>query len=175
MTMRAHLIRYRLQFFAVICCALPVAAAAQDAQDHASVWVAAGVGAGVPTSGGDGIANVAQVVLQKRSHHVALRGVVLHDIESNTKEIGEIGVLYGRKNAFGWRDAVVAVGVSGVAFDTCPDDDDSCFTPALPIVAEVSRRRGVIGLGIQAFANVNRKASYAGVALLLEVGRLPRT
>ena len=175
MTMSAPLFRYRLQFFVVMWCALPVAAAAQDAHDRTSVWVAAGVGAGAPSSGGDGIANMAELVLQKKSHHFAVRGIVLHDIERNTKEIGEIGLLYGRRKAFGRQNAVGAAGVSGVAFDTCPDDDDSCFTPGLPVVVEVSRSWTVVGVGIQAFANFNRKASYAGAVLLLQVGRLPRT
>jgi hypothetical protein len=115
---------------------------------------------------------MAQLVFQKNAHHAAIRALVLHDIERSTSEIGELGALYGRTSAFSWGRGSVAAGVSAVAFDTCPDDDDSCFTPGIPVVAELSRSSRIIGVGIQAFGNVNAKASYAGAVLFLQLGRL---
>lgn len=153
--------------------AAPLAAGAQQSPERTIFWGAVGAGAGFPSSGGDGIANMAQLVIQKNSHHLALRGLVLHDIERSTREIGELGALYGRTNAFRMRGAVIAAGISGVAFDTCPDDDDSCFTVGVPLVAEITRSWKILGLGLQGFANVNDKASYAGATLFLQAGRLP--
>ena len=153
-------------------CIAPIAASAQETPSRTRVWAAAGLGGGVPASGGDGIGNMLQIVYQKNAHHAAIRGVVLHDIERSTKEIAELGALYGRTNAFSWGSATVAAGVSAVAFDTCPDDDDSCFTPGVPIVIEVTRSRRIVGIGIQAFGNLNSKAAYAGAVLFLQLGRL---
>jgi hypothetical protein len=147
-------------------------AIAQDAPSGTRVWGAVGVGAGVPSSGGDGIGNMAQLVIQKNAHHAAVRGLVLHDIERSTREIGELGALYGRTSPFSWGRATVAAGVSAVAFDTCPDDDDSCFTAGVPILVELARSNSAIGVGIQAFGNLNAKASYAGAVLFLQLGRL---
>lgn len=158
---------------ALLLCVAPLAAGAQQAPERTNIWGAVGAGAGFPSSGGDGIANMAQLVLQKSSHHFAVRGLVLHDIERTTREIGEIGALYGRTSAFRTRGAVIAAGISGVAFDTCPDDDDSCFTVGVPLIAEIARSWKFLGLGLQGFANVNTKASYAGAVLFLQAGRLP--
>ena len=145
---------------------------AQDV-DRTKMWAAVGAGAGLPTSGGDGIGNLVQLVLQKNAHHVAIRGVVLHDLDRATKEIGEVGLLYGRARALNSRTMTLAAGVSGVAFDTCPDDDDSCFAIGIPLVVEASLLSGkYIGLGVQAFGNLNRKASYVGGVLFLQLGRL---
>jgi hypothetical protein len=156
---------------------VPRMSIAQDA-NPLRVWAAAGMGAGVPTSGGDGIANMAQLVFHKQPHHVAIRGLLLHDMESPTnssatRTIGELGPLYGRTRMFDWGHAAVASGISGVILDPCPDDDDPCFTFGIPLVAEAAINTKFVGLGIQAFANFNGKATYAGAVLFLELGWLP--
>ena len=148
------------------------AAAAQKVPGRARIWAAVGLGAGMPTSGGDGIGKMAQLVFEKEPHHVAIRAVVLHDLDSATDAIAELGALYGRTRVFDWGHAALAGGVSAVAFDTCPDDDDSCVTVGVPLVAEVALSRNLVGLGLQAFGNYNRKAAYAGAALFLQFGRL---
>jgi hypothetical protein len=156
---------------AVLGCLAAGNASAQDA-GRTRVFAAAGVGAGIPSSGGDGIANMGQLVFQKNAHHVALRGFVLHDLDRTTNEMGEVGILYGRARVK--RDGYFAVagGVSFNAFDTCPDDDDSCFTFGVPLVAEAALNRGAVGLGVQAFGNLNAKASYGGAVLFVQLGRL---
>jgi len=159
----------------VVALGLSTIATVAGGQEHdirARLWGAIGAGPGFPTSGGDGIANMAQLVYQKRSHHAAVRALILHDIDRATNEIGEIGALYGRTSVMGSFPVVVAAGLSGVAFSTCPDDDDSCFTIGVPIVAEASRSTTLIGIGIQAFTNVNAKAPYAGGLFFLKLGRL---
>lgn len=138
----------------------------------ARVWGAVGLGAAVPTSGGDGIGNMAQLVYQKAPHHAALRGLVLHDLDRDTDTIGEVAALYGRMRPFGRHHVAVAAGVAAVAFDTCPDDDDSCFTMGIPLVAEAALSSRFIGVGMQAFGNLNRKAPYAGALLFVQLGWL---
>ena len=159
-----------LAALAGVMAASPVSA--QDVPGRTRIWGAVGLGAAMPTSGGDAIVNIAQLVLQRQPHHVAIRGVVLHDLDRATDLIVELGPLYGRTRDLTWGYAAIASGVSGVAFDACPDDDDSCFTVGVPLVAEVAITRRFIGLGIQAYANLNDKAAYAGAALFLQVGRL---
>jgi hypothetical protein len=144
----------------------------QNASSPARIWAAAGVGAAAPASGGDGIANMLQVAVEKKSHHFALRGLIAHDIDRSTNELGEIGFLYGRVISRTPLPVTVAAGLSGVGFSACPDDDDSCFTAGAPIVAEISKSTRTLGIGIQAFGNLNSKASYAGAVLFLKLGRL---
>ena len=139
---------------------------------RAKVWGAVGVGAAAPSSGGEGIANMAELVFQKKSHHAAIRAVIVHDIERPTNEIGELNALYGRTSALRSFPLVIATGLSGVGFFDCPDDDDSCFTFGIPLVTEISRNTRFIGIGLQVFGNVNPKASYAGGMLFLKLGRL---
>lgn len=111
------------------------------------------------------------------TNHMAIRGLAVHDLKeestsTTTDLIGEIGVVYGRTGALEWGRVTVGAGVAGVALDTCPDDDDSCFTLGIPLVAEVSRSSRIVGAGVQAFGNINGKASYGGAVLFVQFGRL---
>jgi hypothetical protein len=161
----------RALLVALFTCVTAGNASAQDS-NGARIWGAVGVGAGIPTSGGDGIANMAQVVFQKHPHHIAIRGLVLHDLDRPTHDIGEASVLYGRTFRLGGSYAAIASGISANVFDTCPDDDDTCFALGVPLVAEASVSRGFIGLGVQAFGNLNSRASYAGAVVFVQFGRL---
>ena len=145
---------------------------AQTNADRSLVWAAIGVGAVAPTTGGEGITNVAQIVFEKNPHHAALRLVAMHDIDRPTNEIGELSALYGRIRTMRNYPFVLSTGISAVGFFDCPDDDDSCFTVGLPLVAEVSRNARFIGIGLQAFTNINPKALYAGGVLLIKLGKL---
>ena len=147
-------------------------AAAQTGKDRALIWGAVGIGAAAPSSGGDGIANVAELVFQKKQHHAAIRVVAIHDIERPTNEIGELSALYGRATMLHTYPLVIATGLSAVGFFDCPDDDDSCFTIGLPVVAEISRNWSYAGIGVQGFGNLNSKASYFGGVLLFKLGKL---
>lgn len=147
-------------------------AAMAQGDNRALVWGAIGVGAAVPTSGGEGIANMAELVFQKKPHHAAIRALMIHDIERPTNEIGELSALYGWTTTLQSFPVVIATGLSAVGFFDCPDDDDSCFTLGVPVVAEVSRNARFIGIGLQSFININSKASYAGGILFLKLGRL---
>ena len=157
---------------AIAVAAFATAGAAQADDSRVLVWAAAGVGAAAPTTGGEGIANIAQLTVQKRPHHAALRLVAIHDIDRPTNEIGELSALYGRTRSIRNYPVALATGLSAVGFFDCPDDDDSCFTFGVPLVAEVSRNSRFAGVGLQAFANINTKALYAGGVLIIKLGRL---
>jgi hypothetical protein len=159
--------------FSVMTAGLPVSTSAAQSDGRSSlVWAAAGIGAAAPTTGGEGIANIAQIVFERNPHHAALRVVAIHDIDRPTNEIGELSALYGRIRTIRNYPFVLATGVSAVGFFDCPDDDDSCFTIGLPVVAELSQSSRFIGLGLQAFTNINPKAVYAGGVLFIKLGKL---
>ena len=150
---------------------------AQELREPSRVWAGAGLaGGGSSEVGGLGV--MLQIVYQKQPHHVALRGVYLHDLSGFPDSgggdiIAEAGLLYGRTNAMKWGHVAFAAGASAVAFDTCPNDDDTCFTVGVPLAAEAALTGKVVGLGLQVFGNVNTKAPYAGVSLFLLLGWLP--
>jgi len=158
----------RITAVCFLACLVTASATAQTSSKPSRIWGALGLGAAAPSSGGDGIANMAEIVFEKDPHHFAVRGLIVHDIDRPVNELGEVGVLYGLTRSM----SSIAVGAAGVGFSTCPDDDDSCFTIGVPLVAEVSRSRRNIGIGIQAFGNLNSKASYAGAVLFVQLGRL---
>lgn len=158
---------------AAIAVALVATVGSAQAQDNRTlVWGAVGVGAAAPTTGGEGITNIAQLVIQKNPHHAALRIVAIHDIDRPTNEIGELSALYGRTRSIRSYPVVLATGLAAVGFFDCPDDDDSCFTFGVPLVAEVSRNSRFVGIGFQAFTNINPKAVYAGGVLIVKLGKL---
>ena len=144
----------------------------QETSSRARAWVAVGAGGSMPTSGGDAITNIAQLVYQKQTLHAAFRVLLLHDIDRNTNEIGEIGPLWGKTRKHAWGRTSLATGFSWVGFYRCPGDDDECSTLGLPLVAEATIAPRFAGLGIQAFGNLNGTASFAGAVLFLQLGRL---
>ena len=145
---------------------------AQETSNRPRAWVAVGAGGSMPTSGGDAITNIAQLVYQKQTLHAAFRVLLLHDIDRNTNEIGEIGPLWGKTREQSWGRTSIATGFSWVGFFRCPGNDDECSTLGIPLVAEATLGRKLAGLGIQAFGNLNGTASFAGAVLFLQVGRL---
>jgi hypothetical protein len=101
-----------------------------------------------------------------------MRILLIHDIDRNTNEIGEIGPLYGRTREHSWGRSTLATGFSWVGFFHCPHEDDECSTLGVPLVAEAAIASKFAGVGMQAFANVNGTASFAGAVLFVQLGRL---
>ena len=153
----------------------PARAAAQAAGQPHRVWLGAGAAGGGSTHDAidGGVGALAQLVYQGRGHHAALRGLAIGDVfGTSANGLGEVGLLYGRAISTGSGHAALAAGLAGVGFETCPDDDDSCFTLGVPLVAEVALGLEFIGVGLQLFGNLNSKAPYGGVALFAQLGWL---
>lgn len=176
---QVHVSRFAVLTAALLLAAValldPARAAAQTVEQPHRAWLAAGLaGAGSTSDAVDGgVGALAQLVYQRRGHHFALRGLAVGDVYgSSAQGLGELGLLYGRAITTGSGHAALAAGLAGVGFETCPDDDDSCFTFGVPVVAELGLSLEFIGVGLQAFANLNPKATYGGVALFLQLGWL---
>jgi hypothetical protein len=117
---------------------------------------------------------MAQLVLQKRAHYFAARGALLVDPFQDGGTIGELGVLYGRAAKRPWGHAAIAGGLAHTSVDPCPESG-GCPTIGVPIVAEASLRLGsVVGVGAQAFVNVNSVTVYRGLAVFLQLGWIPK-
>jgi hypothetical protein len=158
---------------AAAACGFGGRAAGQNVDQPHRVWLGAGmVGAGSTSDVvGSGTGPLAQLVYQRAGHHLALRGLGVVDRHGNWS-LGEMGLNYGRMITTRSGHAALAAGLAGLAFGTCPDDDDACFTFGFPVFAEMGFSREFIGVGLQAFANLNPKASYGGLALFVQFGRL---
>lgn len=157
---------------AIVTAALSSPAAAQD---RPRTWLGLGLGLG---SGRDteGLGLMAELVHQKRAHHIAVRGVLLVDpFGESADSMGDFGVLYGRaaKGRFG--HGAIATGVALTGFESCPSaPGGGCATLGIPIVAEAAFRPApVFGLGVQAFANLNRKTVFGGVVVFIQLGWMP--
>ena len=154
---------------------LPGRAAAQAPAQPQRAWLGAGLaGAGTTSQDVEGHGGLmVQLVYQGRGHHVALRGLALGDVfGSSVSGLGELGLLYGRTIGTRAGHAAVAAGLAAVGFETCPDDDDSCFVIGVPVVAELAVSLEFVGLGLQLFGNLNPKAPYGGAALFAQLGWL---
>ncbi len=119
----------------------------------------------------EGGAGLVQLVWQRGPHHVALRTVGITDFYDATSDVG---VLYGRTRTASWGHAAVAAGLAGVHLDRCGDGSfDGCWAVGVPVAAEAALQTLVAGLGVQAFANLNTRAPYAGLVLFLQLGWMP--
>ncbi len=143
------------------------------AQDRSRVWLGLGVAAGGGhDAGGGGV--LAEIVFQKRAHYFAVRGLLIAD-PFGSDNIAELGVLYGRSAKRPWGHAVIAGGLAYSSVEPCPDAGTSgCTSFGIPIVAEAGLRlASVVGLGAQAFVNLNPNTVYGGLAAFLQLGWMP--
>lgn len=119
---------------------------------------------------------MAELAFQKRAHHLAVRGVLLFPGIGEGSSADEIGVLYGRMALRPWGHAGIAAGLAYTVLDPCPNNGTvpNCHTVGVPIVAEAAARLGsVVGVGVQAFVNLNSITSYRGALLFLQLGWIP--
>jgi hypothetical protein len=152
--------------------ATPWLSAQSAAGDRPRIWAAGGFGDG--RSGWDGDLNsiLLEFVYQRGHTQFALRGVAVSTTYTDEPSYNETGLLYGRTFLGGLGHATVGSGLAVVK--ACEDGDTCTWTLGLPLVSEAALRPfPVIGLGVQAFANLNGQASFGGLVLFLQAGWMP--
>jgi hypothetical protein len=154
-------------------------AEAQEAHDRTRIWLGVGLASAGGQSGGGGFGAAAQLVYQRRPHQATLRALVLAtDLarfpDGSDDSMGEVGVLYGRTRTRSWGHVSASAGGSIVRFERCPGGGfETCRTLGLPLTLEAALNSRALGIGLQAFGNVNAKAAYGGLALILQLGWMP--
>jgi hypothetical protein len=159
----------------LLAAALHGRASAQSVHDRTRVWLGAGLagGGGTKTIGGLGLSG--QLVYQKHPHQVTMRALELIDLRSGGTDalLVEGGLLYGRTRTRPWGHVSASAGGGLVWFEDCPDGPEACATVGVPLTAEAAVNSRVLGIGLQAFGNINPKAFYRGFALFVQLGWLP--
>lgn len=168
-----------LALIALVALVVPSAAMAQTPDGPVRVWLAMGL-AGAGAQGVDaGIGGTAQLTGQWREHHASLRMLGLIDLSgfpdsSSDDGVGEFGVTYGRWSPRSFGYTAVAAGLAMVRVQgVAPPPDDTRTTVGIPLTAEAGVQTTFIGLSVQAFANLNAEASWAGVAGTILLGWMP--
>jgi len=105
------------------------------------------------------------------AHLFALRGAAVLAGYELSDIAGEIGVLYGRastgQEARQWS---AAIGLSFVQLDLAGMGLRNVI--GVPVGVEGSINAPNVGIGVRGFANLNSVRSFAGLALMLRLGRL---
>lgn len=158
-----------------------VAGAQQSSTEPTRVWLAGGLGGGYFSSldgnpNDPGIALLGALVVKEDRHRVALRGTLLFEILGDG--LAEVGLLYGRAWTRERSQRSLSAGLALVSGADChgvfggPCNPPS-KTVGLPLSATMSfRPSSFLGLGLEAFANLNSLASFVGVSAMLELGAL---
>jgi hypothetical protein len=151
--------------------ALPPALAGQQ---RSRVWLGVGLGGAGGSVAQGGGALMAEIIYQTGVHHFGVRAVGAADpFGYSGDEFGEVGVLYGRTAKRPWGHAAISTGLAWTGFGSC-QGSGGCSTVGVPLVAEVAVRLfSIIGVGAQAFGNLNTKSVYRGAVLFLQIGWLP--
>jgi hypothetical protein len=149
---------------------------AATAQDGASTFLAAGYGVGGRRHGRELASGMAELVFQRGGNHIAVRAVAMGDLFGGSGDsFGEAGLLYGRAAHGRWGHVAIAAGAALTSTRCSPATEGfhECTILGLPVVGEASVRLArPVGLGVQVFANVNRKTNYGGVVVFLALGSL---
>jgi hypothetical protein len=120
------------------------------------------------------MAAVGALVYLPRPQQFAVRGMLAADLfGSSGSEFGELDLLYGRAVVGAFGHASLSTGLSATKPPGCPSG--CSWIVGVPIVAEIAvRPAAVLGFGLQGFVNLNRHAAFGGIALLVQLGWLPR-
>jgi hypothetical protein len=164
---------------AVVACMLwgTETTAGQEVHRPTRVWLAAGPASGAGTSVEAGVGLLAAIAWQKQPHQVTFRALTLTDLagfpdSGGGDAVAEVGLLYGRVRPASFGHASASAGLALVTFGTCPGRRAQCHTAGVPLVVEAATSLTVIGIGLQAFANVNLRSPYGGLAAFIQLGRL---
>ena len=152
---------------ALLVLALPTAA-----QDRARTWVGAGAGTGGAKRSSEALALMGQLVHQRGANHFALRGVTIRDpYGEGSGSLTDVGLLYGRVAKGRQGHGAIA---AGVAYTAVSIGDTEARILGAPVVAEAGfRPTRVLGIGVQAFANLNKQRVFGGVVVFLQLGWMP--
>lgn len=161
----------------------PGHAAAQRREPGTRVWAGGGFG------GSTGPAHVAltdfigQLVLQHRSHYLALRALAGADLANfpDGSDDGhvELSALYGRALSVSHAHVALATGLAYADLNPCPGrlpptpyaPRPDCSTIGVPVVAELGiQPLPVIGVVLQGYGNFNPRKSFFGLAGLIQLG-----
>ena len=148
--------------------------AALASQDRPRIWLGVGLGGAGGSVGEGGGALMAEIIYQTGVHHFGVRALGAADpFGYSGDEFGEVGVLYGRSVKRRWGHAAISTGLAWTGFGSC-QGSGGCSTVGVPVVAEVAARLfSIVGVGAQAFGNLNTKSVYRGAVLFLQLGWLP--
>jgi hypothetical protein len=131
------------------------------------------MGSGAAQHGREGLSAVGQLVYQKDVHYASLRGALIADpFGTDADGMVDMGLLYGRVHSGRVGHAAIAAGLSLVSFQSCDaSSSDGCLRIGVPVIAEAAFRPiPIIGLGAQAFLNLNREAVAGGAVIFMQVG-----
>jgi len=152
---------------------------AQPVNRPTRVWLSLGLGGGgAQELDANGAASF-QLTAQWGPHHTMFRALGMGDVSSfpeagSDDTIEEVGVLYGRRAVSSFGYAALAGGLAIVnAKGFAGASNARRQTIGLPVIAEAGLQSSVLGLGIQAFGNLNTVSLYGGVSLFLQVGWMP--
>ena len=132
------------------------------------VWLQAGLGASTENLGG-----VVGVSVARGSHLVSARAsFAAEDLEGGEDEAFDVAVLFGRqlRTAGGFRPSASA-GIGYVKCEGCDDGFNAASVGLALSLEAVFWPASFAGIGIHGFGNANSIASFAGVALTIQVGR----
>ncbi len=144
-------------------------------QQRPRIWLGTGFGGAGGGNSTGGAAVMAEVVYQRGVHQVGVRAVGVTDVFGySDSELGELGLLYGRSATRVWGHASISAGLAWTKLGSCGESGGDCSTLGVPIVAEAAVRLfSILGVGAQAFVNVNAQNVYRGAVLFLQLGWLP--
>lgn len=139
-------------------------------------------GMGLPfVFGGDveGNAEFAQLGVERDGRAVLLRRTEVDEpYGPGSEPLEEFGLMFGATRQSGILHLMGAVGISRLTGFECVDADDpeecaEAGTFGFPVFAEVTLDiLPFLGVGVQAFANLNADVRFGGIGLVGHIGRL---
>ncbi len=129
------------------------------------IWATVGLGRGT-----HGAAALVSLNVASGAHFLSARATGDFGI-TTTPSQGDYGVLYGRTMRWPLGYAQASIGLAYVQNEF---EDDRPDVVGIPVsVGGAITPLPVVGLGLQAFGNLNETESFGGVVLTVEVGLVP--
>lgn len=151
-----------------------------DSESRTGVVVVPELLASIGSGAGSGLGVAGHLVVVRGAHRFMTRLAGVADLRGfpdagGAEHVTELGLLYGRwreRGAVAWS---LSGGLASVRISDCGEGGPSraCTTLGVPLVADAVVASRVVGVGLQAFANLNLKAPFGGIGVVVPVGWMP--
>lgn len=166
--------------FALVAVAVLVCTGHDVSGQSTRAWLGLGLAGGAATVIDGGLGLASRLVLQRGSGHYELRAIVLSDFsgfpDGGDGAVGDVGLLYGRSRSNMLGSVSAAIGPAVAWTDECgPSGGSGCYAPGLGFTVGAAIQSRLLGVGLQAFGNLNTNAPFGGIVLELNLGWMPGT
>ncbi|MDX1567732.1 MAG: hypothetical protein R3223_08015 [Longimicrobiales bacterium] len=151
-----------------------------ESRSRTGVSVVPALLASIGSGAGSGLGVAGHLVVAPGPHRFTARLAGVADLRGfpdagGAEHVTELALLYGRGRRGGAVAWSLSGGVASVRISDCGEggSNRACTTVGVPVVAHAVVASRFVGIGLQLFANLNPRAPFGGIGVVVPLGWMP--